>query len=163
MHFPQGVHVYVRGDVPSHLEDLRQLQEWVAVPTRHGWCKSCAALTYGERVPTAAELMAAAAVIRSLDNQPYIEDDLVHLRLEDIRLLFEGLGNRGTAARCLMCGGVDWFILEIDERGSISPSLRHSECGEQLQYHRLIGSFNGITRLRTYTFDGALIAEGVTR
>ena len=149
--------------MPSPLEDLRQLQEWVAVPTRHGWCKNCAAPTFGERVPTATELMAAAAVIRDRDNQPYIEDNLVRLRLEDIRLLFEGLGNRGTAARCLMCGGVDWFILEIDERGWISPNLRHSECGEQFQHHMLIGGCNGITGLRLYSFDGALLAEGVTR
>lgn len=162
LHFPQGVHVYVRGKVPSPLQDLRQLQAWVAVPTRRGWCKTCGTPTFGERVPSAKELMAAAALIRD-PNHPYIDDDLAHLRIEDIQLLFDGLGHRGTAARCLMCGGVDWFRLEVSERGSIAPGLRHSECGEPLQYHHFIGSFNGITSLRTYTFEGVLIAQGTTR
>lgn len=159
--FPDDFCVYVRGEVPSPFEDLEQLDAYVEVPTWRVWCKTCVAPSYAERVPSARELIAASTVIRNPDNQPYIEDELAHRRLEDIQLLFEGLKNRATAGKCLTCGGLDWLRIDIGPRGTLSPDLRHDECGGPLGFRMYVGSFNGgpLPDVRVFAFDGRLIAH----
>lgn len=156
--------VYTTGDLELSSKNLQESTAFHRLLRRRAWCIQCDRFSLVERVPTVQEFMNAAAIARSRsDDKPYINDELLELSLDEQKFLFEKLSGRTKPARCLCCGSTKWLALEVED-GKLKPALLHESCNSDLQWSGYIGSYirrAGTLRVRAYSFEGELLAEGV--
>jgi hypothetical protein len=162
---PLEVHcVYTTGDLDIRSPNLWESPAFRRLLRRRAWCLDCDRFSLVERVPTVQEFMNAAAFTRrQSEEKPYIDDELLELPLEELNFLFEQLSNRTRPARCLSCGSANWIPLEV-ENGKLEPALLHQSCNSDLQWSGIIASYirrSGTLKVRAYSFEGELLAEGV--
>ena len=163
--FPLGDHcVYSTGDLDLSHKNLAESPAFHPVLRRRAWCVKCDSPVLVERLPSTVEFMNAAALARSSStSKPCIDDELIWLPLEEQQFLFGRLSTRTSNARCLQCGSTEWFGIEVID-GKLQPPLLHQNCNSPLEWRGIIASVvrrAGTVKVRAYSFNGELLAEGV--